>query len=178
MNQIAPHLEPGTLHVVDSNGPCTYEGNQEIEVDGHTQNYAVFRDHNGGAVSIPTTQLKQRVRPTLKISKVLPVLQILTRNRVNRGRNPNERVKMHRRLLHSGDAVQWAECARDLYVAPGKEWSHTLLEIYNIALEYLAIELAAALDMPRQGMRGWLESTILNREVPDVLRSLLEEKGP
>jgi RNA polymerase-interacting CarD/CdnL/TRCF family regulator len=66
----------------------------------------------------------------------------------------------------SSNIVDLAECIRDLYVHDGEERSYARMIIYEQILERFADEVALVLGVPRLGMRGRIESTIIDRKIP------------
>ncbi len=73
------------------------------------------------------------------------------------------------RVQRSSKLADLAECIRDLYAREGEERSYSKLQLYEQMLERFADEVALVLDIPRQGMRGTIESIIISRKLPKEL---------
>ena len=100
---------------------------------------------------------------------VTRALQILVKNRERQNRNANQRArKLHQRAT-SNDFVEMVTCLRDVYATNDKEYSTTYLNLFEKLLDQVAVEIALVYGIPRQGIRGQLESTIRNREITPEL---------
>ncbi len=134
--------------------------------------YRIHFERDKMTIFVPTRH-KDRIRALTKKSALEKALHELTRVRVKSKRFWHLREVGYRGQLHSGDISQLAELARNLFVPEGVQQSYSEREIYDAALERLADEVALVLDLPLQGMRGLIESTIIHRKIaPELERAL------
>ena len=113
--------------------------------------------------------LSALVRPIATSADVDRALVVLTKKR------ERQHTPWHRKqtecvaALNKGSIVDVAAVARDLYVTSEKE-RNSVTELYEQALTLLALEVAHVRNLPRQGVRGALESTIVQRSIDPRLQ--------
>lgn len=87
------------------------------------------------------------------------------------GKNGHQKTSTVEGWLREGSVHSLAVCIRDLYVPKDEEIPETRRVAYEKALGRLAEEAALVLERPAMGMPGLIESTVIQRKIPDGLFS-------